>query len=100
MTFAEIRRGIELLPSGKRRSDLEQWLERELVESFENRLLPVTKAIADRRAVLSAQAQRRGKSLLIPDGLIAAAAIEHRLVIVTRNVKESLGIEIFNPWEM
>jgi predicted nucleic acid-binding protein len=59
LTFGEIRRGIELLPLGKRRTQLEQWQEH-LVASFENRLFPVTKAIADRWAVLSAQTQRKG----------------------------------------
>ncbi len=35
LTLAEIRRGIELLPPSKRRDQLEQWLETELLESFE-----------------------------------------------------------------
>src|SRR5579871_15536 len=38
LTYGEIRRGIELLPSGKRRTQLEQWLEDVLV-SFKARLL-------------------------------------------------------------
>jgi predicted nucleic acid-binding protein len=59
LTFAEIRRGIELLPVGKRRTQLEEWQD-DLQISFAARLLPVTKAIGDRWAVLSAQAQRRG----------------------------------------
>ena len=75
LTFAEIRRGIELLPAGKRRTQLEQWHE-ELELSVEARLLPVTKSIADRSAVLSAKAQRSGISLANIDGLIAATAIE------------------------
>jgi len=64
LTFAEIRRGIELLPVGKRRTQLEAWLE-ELHRSFGDRLLPVTRAIGDRWAILSAQAQRRGTPLAI-----------------------------------
>ncbi|MDP8979476.1 MAG: type II toxin-antitoxin system VapC family toxin [Acidobacteriota bacterium] len=101
MTFAEIRRGIELLPDSKRRVQLEQWLDHELIESFETRLLPVTKAIADRWAVLSAQAQRRGTPLANIDGLLAATALEHGLTVVTRNVKDfsGLGLTMFNPWE-
>jgi predicted nucleic acid-binding protein len=67
LTFAEIRRGIELLPSGKRRTQLDQW-QQELVASFEARLLPVTKAIAGRWAVLSARAQRKGTPLANVDG--------------------------------
>ena len=100
MTFAEIRRGIELLPTGKRRTQLEEWQD-DLQVSFADRLLPVTKAIGDRWAVLSAQAQRRGTPLAIMDGLIAATALEHDLTVVTRNIKDftGLGVALFNPWE-
>jgi len=65
------------------------------------RLFPVTKAIADRWAVLAAQAQRKGMTLANIDGLIAATALEHDLTLVTRNVKDFAGIEVrlLNPWE-
>lgn len=36
VTLAELRRGIELLPPSKRRDQLEQWLENELLESFDD----------------------------------------------------------------
>ena len=101
LTFAEIRRGIELLPVGKRLTQLEEWQD-DLQISFAARLLPVTKSIGDRWAVLSAQAQRRGTPLAIMDGLIAATALEHDLTVVTRNVKDfaGLGVPILNPWEV
>jgi predicted nucleic acid-binding protein len=101
LTLAEIRRGIEILPASKRRSQLEQWLEGELLESFGTNLLPVTRAIGDRWAVLSARAQQRGAPLAVIDGLIAATAVEHDLTLVTRNVRDflDLGVSIFNPWE-
>jgi predicted nucleic acid-binding protein len=83
LTFAEIRRGIELLPSGKRRAQLEEWRE-EIAASFETRLLPVTQTVADQWAVLSAQAQRRGTPLATIDGLIAATALDHDLLLATR----------------
>jgi predicted nucleic acid-binding protein len=100
LTLAEIRFGIELLSPGKRRRQLEEWLD-DLRLSFELRLLPVTAAIGDRWAVLSAQAQRRGAPLSIVDGLIAATAIEHGHTLVTRNVRDfaGFGIELLNPWE-
>jgi predicted nucleic acid-binding protein len=100
LTFAEIRRGIELLPPGKRRSQLEQWQE-DLVASFETRLFPVTKSIADRWAVLSAVAQRKGIALANIDGLIAATALEYDLTLVTRNLRDFAGVEValLNPWE-
>jgi predicted nucleic acid-binding protein len=35
------------------------------------------------------------------DGLIAASALEHELVVVTRNIRdfEGLGVTLVNPWE-
>jgi hypothetical protein len=72
---------------GKRRTQLEQWQD-DLVASFEMRLFPVTKALADRWAVLSAQSQRKGVALANIDGLIAVIALEHDLTLVTRNVKD------------
>ena len=100
LTFAEIRRGIELLPAGKRRTQLEEW-QADIETSFASRLLPVTKTIGDRWAILSAQAQRRGTPLAIMDGFIAATALEHDLTVATRNVKDfaGLGVTVFNPWE-
>ena len=46
LTFGEIRHGIERLPLGMRRSELNTWLEVDLEQWFEHRLLPVTKSIA------------------------------------------------------
>ncbi len=100
LTFAEIRRGIELLPAGKRRLQLEQW-QADLVASFESRLLPVTKSIADRWAVLSAGAQHAGATVGSIDGLIAATALEYDLTLVTRNARdfEATRVRILNPWD-
>lgn len=99
LTFAEIRRGIELLPTGKRRDQLTEW-QSDLETSFAGRLLPVTKDVGDRWAILSAQAQRRGAPLAVVDGLIAATALVHDLTVVTRNTKDfaGLGVAFFNPW--
>jgi len=99
LTFAEIRRGVELLPPGKRRAQLEEWQE-DLAISFEGRILPVTKSIADCWAVLSAKSQRRGITVANLDGLIAATALDHQLILVTRNIKDfsELGLVLLNPW--
>ena len=100
LTFAEIRRGIELLPAGKRRTQLEEWQD-DLIASFSTRMFPVTKAVADRWAVLSAQAQHQGLTLATIDGLIAGTAIVHDKTLVARNVKHfsSVAVPLFNPWE-
>jgi predicted nucleic acid-binding protein len=101
VSFGEIRKGIERLAVGQRRRELEQWIERDLDQWFEERLLPVTKAVAERWGVLSARALDKGTPLPNIDGLIAATALEHDLTLVTRNVKDFVGLEvaILNPWD-
>ncbi len=101
LTFAEIRFGVELLPQGKRRAKLEQWIDRELPAWFDNRVLSVDRPVADRWGILRAQAQLKGRPLSIVDGLLAATAMQHKLTIVSRNVKDfaSVGLTVVSPWE-
>jgi predicted nucleic acid-binding protein len=63
--------------------------------------LPATKTIADRWGVLAGQSKLQGRGITMADGIIAATALEHDLTLVTRNVKDfvGLGVLIFNPWE-
>src|SRR5260221_13679522 len=76
LTLAEIRFGVELLPPGKRRTQLEEWLHRDLPAWFGRRVLPVDTSIADRWGELRAQAQTKGRPLLVVDGLLAATALQ------------------------
>jgi toxin FitB len=101
LTFGEIRRGIEKLPPSKRRSYLEAWLEKDLHDWFENRLLPIGEVIANRWGILAATAQRGGTPLSIIDGLLCATALEHKLTVVTRNTAHFFhrGVPVLNPWQ-
>jgi len=100
ITLGEIRKGCELLDLGKRRKELEQWLDVEVREWFAGRILPVTDAIAERWGRMEAQRQRLGLPLNTADGQIAATALEHGLTLVTRNVNDfrDLGVAVFNLW--
>lgn len=101
LSLGEIRKGIELLAPGKKRRELEQWLDADLNGWFGNNLLPVTKAISNRWGMLAAQSQQQGKPLGNIDGLIAATALEHGLTVATRNTRhfQDLGANILDPWE-
>jgi len=101
ITLGELRKGCELLELGKRRHDLERWLDIEVRDWFADRILPLTDAIADLWGRLEARRQRLGLPLNTADGQIAATALEHNLTVVTRNVEdfEELGVRIHNPWE-
>ena len=100
VSFGELRKGIFLRSPGKRRTELEAWIETDLSILFSGRILSVTRSIAERWGVLEGQRQLAGKPLNMPDGQIAATALEHRLTLVTRNVKDFAGLDImiFNPW--
>jgi predicted nucleic acid-binding protein len=100
VTLGELRRGITLLAPGVRRTQLEKFIEVTVPLWFADRVLPVTQAIAERWGVLDGQRQSAGRPLSVPDGMIAATALEHGLTVVTRNTKdfEALGVARINPW--
>jgi predicted nucleic acid-binding protein len=101
VSVGEFRKGFCLLPQGRRRMQLEQWLEQFLLPLFSSRILPVTQSIANRWGVLSATCQVRGTPLNTADGMIAATALEHNLTLVTRNVKDfaELRVDLLDPWD-
>lgn len=100
LTFGEIRKGITLATVTTRRFALEGWLELELPERFNGRILSIDQPVADRWGRLSAEAVSRKTPLPVIDGLLAATALHHNLTLVTRNTGdvERTGVSIFNPW--
>lgn len=100
LTLGEIRKGVAGLPQGKRRTQLETWLELNLQIRFSGRVLSVNASIADRWGLMAAEAKRKGRALSAIDGLLAATALQHSLTIVTRNISDfgSTQVPILNPW--
>ncbi len=98
LTLGEIRKGVEALTDSGRRTVLSEWLERELPVFFAARLLPIDGAVAHQWGQLLAEA---GRSLPAIDSLLAATALHHNLVLVTRNLKDFAGlpVQVLNPWE-
>jgi predicted nucleic acid-binding protein len=101
LTIGEIRKGIAGLAAGKQRTRLETWLELELNARFNDRILPIDEEIAERWGVLAAQSKARGKALAVIDGLLAATALHHNLVIVTRNTADfaETRVVMVSPWQ-
>jgi predicted nucleic acid-binding protein len=102
LTVGEIRKGIDSLPRSNKRALLESWLANDLVLRFAGRILVVNLDIAERWALISAQAKIAGASLAVIDGLMAATALHHNLTLVTRNTKDVqvAGINTLNPWQL
>ena len=101
ISFAEIRRGIEMLPNGRRRERLAAWLTEDLSTRFEQRILDIDLRVADTWGTLMARGQKIGLTLGSMDAFIAATARAHGLTLVTRNIKDfrRLGLSLLDPWQ-
>ncbi len=101
LTLGEIRNGIERLNRGRRRGRLELWLTVDLRLRFHDRILTVDEPIAERWGTLSATAAKKGRPVPVIDGLLAATALHHDLMLVTRNDTDvsGTGVLTFNPWQ-
>ena len=99
ITISEIVFGIERLDPGTRKQTLDNWV-REIQEQHADRLLPVDLKVASICGQITAKAQKQGRTLSTADGLIAATALRHDLLLMTRNTKDfdAIGARIHNPW--
>jgi toxin FitB len=95
--LGEIRFGILLLPAGKRRERLERWFQEGVERIY---CLAWDAATGLRWARLLAELRTSGLAMPIKDSLIAATALVHGLVVVTRNRRdfEKAGVEILDPF--
>ena len=96
----ELELGVQLLPQGRRRESLRQWLS-EVLADFQGRIMPVGMIEAEWAARFQARVRRNGGDLELADALIAGTAMANDMTLVTRNVRDfaGLGVEIINPWE-
>lgn len=96
LVVGELRRGVELI---RRRDEvsaarLTTWFD-SLMDDYADRVLPVTVAIAERWARITTPDPAPAV-----DGLLAATALEHGLVLVTRNVSDvaRTGVPVVDPF--
>ncbi len=98
ITILELELGILL----KERKDtvqggmLREWLNDYVLPVFSERILMVDTAVARRCAALHVPDPRPRR-----DSLIAATALVHGMVVVTRNVRDFkyAEVKLLNPWE-
>lgn len=75
---------------------LRRWLDDSVAAAFADRVLVIDQAIAKRAAALHVP-----NPAPFRDALIGATALEHRMTVITRNVKDFErfdGLAIINPW--
>ena len=100
LTIGEIRKGITRLESGKKKAELENWLE-QLRIRFSRRILSLSEKTFLVWGKMYGEFEKKGIMRPAFDSLLEATALEHDLIFVTRNVKnfQNSQVTILNPWE-
>ena len=95
--LGEVRFGILLLPSGRRRKKLESWFD-EVTRRIH--CVPWDAEMGLRWAELLAHLRTLGRPMPIKDSLIAATALTHGFPLATRNRRdfEACGVELVDPF--
>jgi toxin FitB len=101
ITMAEVLFGIQRLPLGRRRSDLEEAAAKTFDLEFADRILPFDEEAAETYATLVAKRQETGRPIDVLDAQIAAITVARRATLATRNTRdfEHCGAHVVNPWE-
>ena len=99
ITFSEVIKGIAQHSDPVQSEQLQHWFDTVLRRWFDGRVLPVISSIAERAGQMIGEKAKAGRVLALADALIAATAVEHELILVTRNVRDFSGIDvrIINP---
>jgi predicted nucleic acid-binding protein len=99
VTVLEVRFGLQIMATGKRRSLLMQAFEA-LLDTMGHRIAAFDAAAAIQAADLMAVRQRRGRPGDLRDTTIAGIVLASHATLATRNSShfEDLSVPIVNPW--
>ena len=94
----ELQIGILALPRGRKRERLEEWFDT-VIETID--CLPWDAAVSQRWAALVVALKKKGETVPLLDGMIAATALQHDLIVATRNTRDfqKTGAKTFNPFD-
>ena len=97
---AELRLGVAILPTGRRRTTIAEAIDAMLEEDFRDRILPFDTAAAQAYVAIAATRRAAGRPISQFDCQIAAIAHIRQAVLATRNTAdyEDCGIEVIDPW--
>ncbi|MBC7720088.1 MAG: type II toxin-antitoxin system VapC family toxin [Chitinophagaceae bacterium] len=101
LNLAELLAGIELMPAGRKRTDLKSALDHQIMPLFDGRILPFDAKAAVMFALINSKVQSQGANFSFAVGAIAAIAQVHKGAVATRNLHDfkSTGVVLLNPWD-
>lgn len=100
VTIFEARLGLEILPVGRRRHQLEEAFAKVVEEDLEGRVLPFDQAAAQAAGRIAAERRRAGRSVEVRDVQIAGIVNARKATLATRNTRhfEGCGLVLVDPW--
>ena len=100
LTLGAIQKGITKLEDSKKKRELVEWIESDLPQRFEKRILPVTDYVSRKWGEIQGLAEQQGNEMPVIDSLIAATGLTYNLEVITRNTEDmkASGVQLFNPW--
>ncbi|MGB7555017.1 MAG: type II toxin-antitoxin system VapC family toxin [Candidatus Korobacteraceae bacterium] len=99
ISVLEVRFGLQIMPTGKRRSLLMQAFEA-LLDKIGQRVAGFDTAAAQHAGDLMASRHKKGRPGDLRDTMIAGIALSHRATLATRNTAHfgDLEVPVVNPW--
>jgi predicted nucleic acid-binding protein len=102
ISIAEISYGINVLPKGKRRKQLEEACNKAILEAFQHRVLFFDETSAYLYGKIMSHRKSLGRPMSILDGQICATSRAHGLTVATRNTQDfaHCDVNLINPFEV
>ena len=96
----ETRLGLQVMPTGKRKSAMTALFERILSETIRGRVVSFDSAAAQFAADLDAARKIKGRPREPRDSMIAGIVLANHATLATRNIKhfDDIARSVVNPW--
>ena len=100
ISLGELVRGVRRMRDRARRERFQRWIDYDLAAQFQGRVLPFDRETAVIWGEIMGDGDRVGRPKPMADAQIAAVARRHGLTLVTRNMRDFVGMEVvlLDPW--
>ncbi len=100
ISLGELVRGVQRMRDRARRERFQRWIDYDLAAQFQGRILPFDREATVIWGEIMGDGDRAGHPKPMADAQIAAVARRHGLTLVTRNIRDFVGMEVvlLDPW--
>jgi len=101
VVIAELFSGVDLMPAGRKQTELRGLVEAMIAEDLRGQILAFDLSAARQYGQILSYREEIGRPIKEMDALLAATAKAHGATMATRNIPdfEHCGIALVNPWQ-